>query len=198
MSIIKYILIPAMLVIYIVAYGGKADNMNPNKPGEDKMQLSTPVFQEGGMIPVKYTCDDIDVSPPLVIADVPEEAKSLALICDDPDAPMGTWVHWVIFNLPPDLDELPEGIRKNVTPVIGKDSSVTALQGINDFKRFGYGGPCPPRGAAHRYYFRLYALDIMLEFDRGQIDRGVTSDSLGHAMEGHILAEAMYMGKYKK
>jgi Raf kinase inhibitor-like YbhB/YbcL family protein len=187
-----------MLVVNLVATSGQIDQVNPNKSGEDKMQLSSPVFQEGGPIPVKYTCDDIDVSPRLVISSVPEGAKSLTLVCDDPDAPMGTWIHWIIFNLPPDLSELPKSIPREISLAFGKDSSVTALQGINDFKRIGYGGPCPPKGMAHRYYFRLYALDKMLEFNQDQITKGVTSDMLVNAMEGHILANSELMGKYKR
>ena len=198
MSAFKYISIFSMLATSLVLAGSQIDRINPNKSGEDQMQLSSPVFPEGGLIPVKFTCDDIDVSPYLVISNVPEGTKSLALVCDDPDAPMGTWIHWIIFNLPPDLSELPESIPRDISASFGKDSSVSALQGINDFKRFGYGGPCPPKGTTHRYYFRLYALDKMLEFNQEQLARGVTSDLLAHAMEDHILENSELMGKYKR
>lgn len=162
------------------------------------MQLTSSAFTDTGMIPAKYTCDNIDVSPTLIFSDVPDGAKSLALICDDPDAPMGTWVHWVIFNIDPGLTELPEGIKHDVSPRIGADSSSTAIQGINDFKRFGYGGPCPTPGPAHRYFFKLYALDTLIELEKKVIDKGVTADLLMGNMEGHILAETQLMGKYKR
>ncbi|MEW5925347.1 MAG: YbhB/YbcL family Raf kinase inhibitor-like protein, partial [Candidatus Zixiibacteriota bacterium] len=158
----------------------------------------SPAFKEGEMIPLKFTCDSFDISPKIVISNVPENTKSLALICDDPDAPMGVWVHWVIFNLPPLVTELPEGISKEITPVIGSDSTVRAVQGINDFRRFGYGGPCPPKGSTHRYFFKLYALDTLLEFGNERIKKGITADDLSHKMEGHILVIAQLMGKYKR
>ncbi|MEW5806960.1 MAG: YbhB/YbcL family Raf kinase inhibitor-like protein [Acidobacteriota bacterium] len=151
-----------------------------------EIKMKSHAFEEGGMIPSKYTCDGEDISPPLSWSAMPEGTKSLALISDDPDAPMGTWVHWVIFNLPPDVSELPENVPKQRTlPNGGK-------QGANDFRKIGYGGPCPP-GGTHRYYFKLYALDTMLS-----LDAGVTKKQILKAMEGHILAEGRLMGKYKR
>ncbi len=156
--------------------------------GETKMaiKITSPAFEEGGMIPKKYTCDGEDVSPPLVWTSVPIGTKSFALICDDPDAPMGTWVHWVLFNLPADTKELSENIPPQKILENG------AKQGTNDFRKIGYGGPCPPSGT-HRYYFKLYALDTEID-----LEAGITKAQLLKAMEGHILAEGQLMGKYKR
>lgn len=160
----------------------------PETVGEKKMEIkvTSRAFEEGGMIPQKYTCDGEDVSPPLAWTSVPEGTKSLALICDDPDAPMGTWVHWVLFNLPANIKELPENVPPQETLENG------AKHGITDFRRIGYGGPCPPSGT-HRYYFKLYALDTELD-----LEAGITKAELLEAMEGHILAEGRLMGKYKR
>jgi Raf kinase inhibitor-like YbhB/YbcL family protein len=148
------------------------------------LTLTSPAFQNGGMIPRKYTCDGQDLSPPLEWAGAPEGTKSIALISDDPDAPMGTWVHWVIYNLPPGASSLPEGLARE--PELEKG----ARQGMTDFRRVGYGGPCPPRGV-HRYFFRLYALDAELP-----LKPGATKKELLKAMQGRILAEGELMGKY--
>jgi Raf kinase inhibitor-like YbhB/YbcL family protein len=158
------------------------------KKGGGKMQVkvTSAAFDEGGMIPGKYTCDGQDVSPPLSWGSAPEGAKSIALISDDPDAPRGTWVHWVVFNLPPTLKGLPEGIPRKETLDDG------GRQGVNDFGRFGYGGPCPP-GGTHRYYFKIYILDTSLD-----LTGRVTKARLLEAMEGHILAEGRLMGRYKR
>ncbi|MGD8534293.1 MAG: YbhB/YbcL family Raf kinase inhibitor-like protein [Candidatus Aminicenantes bacterium] len=150
------------------------------------IKISSAAFEEGGMIPAKYTCDEEDVSPPLAWDSIPEGTKTLAFICDDPDAPMGTWVHWVFFNLPADISELPE----NIPPERELESG--AKQGTNDFGRIGYGGPCPP-GGTHRYYFKLYALDAELD-----LDAGARKQQLLEAMEGHILAEGQLMGRYSR
>jgi len=150
------------------------------------MELISTAFISGGMIPEKYTCDAEDISPPLSWKSVPEDAKSLALICDDPDAPVGNWVHWVLFNLPPETTELPEHVSA------AKQLSGGALQGINDFRKTGYGGPCPP-GGTHRYYFKLYALDIILDLPAGS-----SKAKLERAMREHILAEAHLMGRYSR
>ncbi len=151
-----------------------------------EIKISSDAFEQGGMIPRKYTCDDVDVSPPLEWDSVPEGTMSLALICEDPDAPAGTWTHWVIFNLPADTRELPEGIP---TQMMLKNG---AKQGLNDFGRIGYGGPCPP-GGTHRYYFKLYALNAKID-----LEAGATKDQLLGAMEGHVLAEGQLMGRYKR
>lgn len=152
-----------------------------------KLQLTSSAFKDGESIPQKYTCDADDVSPALKWSGVPEAAKRLALICDDPDAPSGTWVHWVLYDLPSNVTELPEGIpATEATPQGGR-------QGANDFGRIGYGGPCPPAGKPHRYFFKLYALDAELN-----VKPHATKADLEKAMRGHILAEGRLMGSYKR
>ena len=150
------------------------------------MELTSSAFTEGNLIPGKYTCDHIDISPPLKWSKAPAGTKTFALICDDPDAPMGTWVHWVLFNLPDSISELPENIPAVKTLPSG------ARQGRNDFGNIGYGGPCPP-GGTHRYYFKIYALAKELN-----LEAGVTKSELLTAMEGNILSEGQLMGKYKR
>jgi len=150
------------------------------------MEIRSTAFREGEMIPSKYTCDGPDISPPLEWSDPPSGTKSFALISDDPDAPVGTWVHWVIFNIPGSERKLEENIPR--TEVLKNG----ARQGKNDFGRIGYGGPCPP-GGTHRYYFKLYALDIELD-----LKAGATKRDLLKAMEGHVLAETYLMGKYRR
>jgi Raf kinase inhibitor-like YbhB/YbcL family protein len=152
------------------------------------MKLESSAFEAQGDIPRKYTCEGQDVSPPLGWSDVPGEAKSLALIVDDPDAPdpkapRTTWVHWVVFNVPPIASGLPENA--------GKQLPAGATEGVNDWKRPGYGGPCPPIGR-HRYFFKLYALDTVLELTRP------TKAQLEQAMQGHVLAQAELIGTYQK
>ena len=150
------------------------------------IKIKSPAFVPGGKIPGKYTCDGMDISPPLAWASGPEGTKTFALICDDPDAPMGTWVHWVLFNLPADIIEL----RENVLPE--RELENGAKQGMNDFRKIGYGGPCPPSGT-HRYYFKLYVLDTEIN-----LEAGATKPELLKAMEGHILAEGQLMGRYER
>jgi len=148
--------------------------------------ITSTAFTEGSMIPQDYTCDGEDISPPLAWSGVPDGTKSLALICDDPDAPMGTWVHWVLFNIPAYIMELPSKIPPEKIIQNG------AKHGINDFRKFGYGGPCPP-GGTHRYYFKLYALDTEIN-----VEAGITKAQLLKTMEGHILAEGQLMGRYAR
>jgi len=150
------------------------------------IQMTSSAFAESGMIPPKYTCDGQDVSPPLKWESVPEGTRSIALICDDPDAPMGTFVHWVLYNVPADVRELPENVPAEATLSNG------AKQGTSDFGTTGYGGPCPP-GGTHRYFFKIYALDAPVE-----LSAGATKAELLGAMEGHILAQGRLMGKYKR
>lgn len=150
------------------------------------MELTTMAFQEGAMIPAKYTCDGQDISPPLAWQDVPPGTKSLALISDDPDASRGAWVHWVAFNIPPQGGSLEENIKRD------KEFPNGMRQGSNDWPRIGYGGPCPPSGT-HRYCFKLYALDTTLT-----LKPGASKAQLLQAMQGHILAEAQLMGKYQR
>jgi Raf kinase inhibitor-like YbhB/YbcL family protein len=154
--------------------------------GGDPMEIKSSAFGSGEMIPAKYTCDGADFSPPLDWSGSPAGTKSFALVCDDPDAPMGTWVHWVIFDIPPSATMLAEGVTRE------KELPGGGTQGINDFRKIGYGGPCPP-GGTHRYFFKLYALDAMLG-----LKPGITKDQLLKAMRGHILAEAQLMGTYRR
>ena len=154
---------------------------------EMTIQLTSSAFTEGSEIPVTHTCDGGDASPPLRWSGTPPETKSIALIADDPDAPRGTWVHWVLYRVPPDAGELPAEAPPTEVTVLG------ARNGRNDFDRLGYGGPCPPRGNPHRYYFKLYALDIELD-----LESGATKKELLNAMDGHILAIGQLMGRYQR
>jgi len=154
--------------------------------GGQTMKIESPQISNGAMIPASYTCDGKDISPPLTWKDAPSGTKSFALISDDPDAPMGTWVHWVVYNIPPSVTSLEENIPRE------KELKNGTMQGSNSWPRIGYGGPCPP-GGTHRYYFKLYALDTMLD-----LKPGVDKNQLLKAMAGHILADAQLMGKYKR
>lgn len=150
------------------------------------MEIISSAFKEGESIPSKFTCDGIDISPQLAWSQIQPGTKSFALICDDPDAPSGTYIHWVIFNLPASVRELSENIPKKETLENG------AIQGKNDFGKTGYGGPCPP-GGTHRYYFKLYALDTILEGKPG-----MTKRELLKIMDSHVLEEGQLMGRYKR
>lgn len=150
-------------------------------------QLSSSAFGNGEQIPAIYTGDGADHSPPLAWSDQPAGTASFALVCDDPDAPRGTWVHWVLFNLPGNARELPQQLPTDGTLPGG------ARQGQNDFGRLGYGGPAPPRGRPHRYFFKLYALDARLD-----LPVGATKAQLLSAIEGHVLAEAQLLGTYQR
>ncbi len=150
------------------------------------IEVKSSAFQDGAMIPKLYTCDGKDISPPLFWSGVPAEAKSLTLIMDDPDAPRGTWVHWVLFNIPPNTKSLEENLPRTQSLPNG------AKHGNNSWPKLGYGGPCPP-GGTHRYYFKVYALDTLLP-----LNTGATKAQLLKAMEGHILAEGQLMGKYTR
>lgn len=149
------------------------------------IRLTSPAFQDAANIPQRYTCDGEDVSPELHWDELPAETKSVALVCDDPDAPGGDWVHWVLYNLHPKTTTLPTGVPAQSTLADG------ALQGQNDFHRPGYGGPCPPPGKPHRYFFRLYALDTDLT-----LPAGASRDEFLRAIKGHVLAEGQLMGRY--
>jgi len=142
------------------------------------LRVTSPAFKSNGLIPEKHTCDGNDVNPSLHIEDLPEEAESLVLIVDDPDAPMGTWVHWVVWNIPP-VKEI-------------KEDSVPGIEGINDFQKHSYGGPCPPSGT-HRYFFKVYALDAKL-----QLSQNARKKDVEKAMDGHILAKGDTVGRYSR
>ena len=148
-------------------------------------ELTSSAFAPGEDIPRQYTCDGEDLSPHLTWTDPPEGTRSLALICDDPDAPVGTWTHWLLWGLAPEARELPEGMPTDPQLEGG------LRQGVTDFRRLGYGGPCPPKGKPHRYFFHLYALDTTIGLVPGADQR-----KLREAMEGHALGEAQLMGRY--
>ena len=148
--------------------------------GEAKMKITSSAFQEGGDIPLKFTCDGGDTSPPLQIAEVPSGAKSLALVVDDPDAPSGLFTHWMVWNISPQNNTIAEG------------SAPKGVHGTNDFGKSGYGGPCPPSGT-HRYYFRIFALDRELE-----LPAGTKRSQLDAAMKGHVIAQGELMARYSR
>ena len=158
-----------------------------NTPKTMNIQITSTAFSEGQPIPAKYSCEGRDISPPLQWTNAPANTKSFALIMDDPDAPVGTWVHWVLYDLPANTTGLPENAAKTQTISNG------AKQGMNTWPRLGYGGPCPPPGKPHRYFFKLYALDVMLD-----LKPGLTKKDLLKAMEGHVLTEGQLMGTYQR
>ncbi len=175
----RIIIIPALLTaslsFYPITAAGKEAKMT------EAFKISSTAFENNGGIPVKFTCDGMDINPPLMIQGVPAGSKSLALIADDPDAPRGMWVHWVVWNIDP------------ATTTIGEDSVPNgAVQGMNDFRKHDYGGPCPPSGT-HRYFFKLYALDTRLN-----INQNSEKTALEKAMQGHIISQAQIMGTYKR
>jgi len=155
--------------------------------GRCHLKLTTVTFRPGQPIPAECTCDDDDLSPHLAWTEAPVETRSFALVCDDPDAPRGTWVHWVLFNLPAEAVELAPGVPR--VPELPSG----ARQGVNDSGEIGYSGPCPPPGKPHRYFFRLYALESALN-----LRPGVTRAELDRARTGHVLAEATIMGTYQR
>lgn len=167
-----------ILLIFLLVFVLAALEMINRTEGGVSMKISSPEFENNQFIPKKFTCQGKDINPTLIIEDVPEEAISLALIVDDPDAPMGMWVHWVVFDI----------------PVVNRieENSIPGKQGFNDFGRKDYGGPCPPSGT-HRYFFKIYALDAMLN-----LQEGVSKKELERVMEAHILDKAELIGLYKK
>jgi len=187
----KQFFILTMMIFLFARCGGSRSTatgqQGSNGAGAPKprLTLSSPVFDSGQMLSRKYTGDGDDVSPALKWDNVPAGTKSFALICSDPDAPLGTFVHWVIYDLPADVRELAEGVPK--TGVLENG----AHQGVNGFRNIGYNGPKPPPGKPHRYFFRLYALDTVLG-----LEPGVSAGKLQGAMAGHILAEAELMVMY--
>jgi Raf kinase inhibitor-like YbhB/YbcL family protein len=164
-----------MLATFLASAAGKEDTTM------GKLNLISPAFEHNGYIPKKHTCDGSDTNPPLVIGNVPQGTKSLTLIVDDPDAPAGTWVHWVVWNIDPGVREI-------------KEDSVPggASQGVTDFRRQEYGGPCPPSGT-HRYFFKLYALDRALNLPSSSKKADVEK-----AMKGHIIEQAELIGLYQR
>ena len=155
------------------------------KGGLVSLSLQSSAFKEGADIPRQYTCEGADISPALAWGEAPQKTQSFALIADDPDAPVGTWVHWVAWDIPAAARQLPENVAKTAGLPGG------GHQGTNDFRNIGYGGPCPPPGKPHRYYFKLYALDVVLP-----VRERMSRDQLLAGMNGHILAEGQLMGTY--
>lgn len=169
------------LVFLLVGCRSDSGEVSQEEEAAMAIVLTSSAFGEGESIPGKYTCDGEDLSPPLSWSGVPDAAKSLVLIVDDPDAPGGTFVHWVLFDLSADIKELPEGIKG------------VGVEGVNDFRRRGYNGPCPPRGSVHRYFFKIYALDGKLNLAAGASKRDVE-----RAMQGHVLAQGQMTGRYRR
>jgi Raf kinase inhibitor-like YbhB/YbcL family protein len=180
-------LLVVTIVIFVSACGGGPRPTAPREEGAKMtIDLRSTAFEEGGAIPTRYTCDGTDVSPPLQWGSLPEGTRSLALVAEDPDAPGGTFVHWVIYDLPPGTRRLPEGVPGRQTLPSG------AAQGVNGAGGVGYMGPCPPSGT-HRYFFRVYALDTELD-----LGGGATREGLASAMKGHVLAAGRLMGTYRR
>lgn len=172
--------------LVVLGVFGWCAGIHAAEEGQMGLGLTSAAFNEGGSIPSQYTCDGQDASPPLSWTEPPAGTQSFALISDDPDAPGKTWVHWVVYHLPPSARELPEAVRAEKALPDG------TRQGMTDFGRIGYGGPCPPSGT-HRYFFTLYALDTMLP-----LAAGATKRQLEEAMRGHVLAQAQLMGTYRR
>ena len=177
----KTIAFLVVLCLWLTLASCKPAQPEETLEGEAEMviQVTSTAFTDGSNIPSKHTCDGKDVSPELAWSGVPQGAKSLAIIMDDPDAPGRVFVHWVLFNIPASIEELPEGV------------SGIGLPGTNNFRKMGYNGPCPPSGSAHRYFFKLYALDQELK-----LSSGTSKADLENAMKDHILATGQLTGKY--
>jgi len=158
-----------------------------NEPAESSFRIESRAFKQGATIPARYSCQGENISPPLAWANPPSGARSFALIVEDPDAPAGTWTHWVVYNLPAQTRAMDENTPKQGELPNG------GFQGTSSFGSVGYGGPCPPPGRAHRYFFRLYALDTVLALKAGATKAGVLA-----ALKGHILGEAQLMGRFKR
>lgn len=184
---IRFSLRLALLLLVFFVTGTSACGGQDQTPEEEPplttnlLTLNSPAFTEGEPIPSVYTCDGADVPPPLTWQDVPTDVGSYALIMDDPDAPRGTWVHWVLYNIPADVRELPDG-----------EPSGIGVQGENSWGDLGYGGPCPPRGE-HRYFFKLYALNAELD-----LEEGIDKETLLAAIEEHVMAQGQLMGVYER
>jgi Raf kinase inhibitor-like YbhB/YbcL family protein len=192
----RMILLVPLLLVTVAACGRNKPNLvdppppppstNSSTQQKSELKLTSTAFKEGEAIPRGYTCDGANVSPPLEWTGVPKSAKTIAIIADDPDAPSGTFVHWVLFNLPADGLGLIENTPQTETLNGG------GMQGKNDFEKTGYGGPCPPSGT-HRYFFKFYALDTELPSKAG-----ATKAEVEKAMEGHVVGQAQLMGTYKR
>lgn len=177
------------LHLFLSCAGRQQEVVQPTatpKPDKPEIKLTSTAFKDGESIPRPYTCDGVNISPPLEWGGVPKTAKTIAIVCDDPDAPGGTWVHWVLYNLPAENIGLVENLPATENVKAG------GFQGQNDFGKSGYGGPCPPSGT-HRYFFRVYALDSELP-----LKAGATKADLMKAMEGHVLLQGQLMATYRR
>ena len=177
-------LIPLFMLLALAACTGEDGAEAPADEEEELLAtnllaLSSPAFGEGETIPIQYTCEGEDVPPPLTWQEPPTGVDAFALIMDDPDAPAGTWVHWVLYNIPPEMREVGTG--------------APGLTGTNSWGREAYGGPCPPPGTEHRYFFKLYALDTTLS-----LEPGADKETVLNAMEGHVLARGQLMGRFER
>jgi Raf kinase inhibitor-like YbhB/YbcL family protein len=187
----RYVLAVLILLAIILAAGcaqvDRDEQERETPVPNETISLKSSAFSAGSAIPVQYTCDGADISPDLIWSGVPGEADSLVLIMDDPDAPRGTFTHWIVYNIPPERSQLPQDVPDSDTLSDG------SRQGINGFGKTGYGGPCPPKGSQHRYVFRLYAVDTVLD-PSGQVDRPV----LENALAGHVIAQGELPGTYQR
>lgn len=184
--------VPLLAATFMVAYWPLPSGFRPlahlsSLEQPMSLTISSPSFTNGDPIPKKFTCDGPDVSPQLTWTDPPAGTKIFALLADDPDAPAGNWNHWAMWNIPATVRSVPEGVKRNTHLPDGSE------QGMNDFHKAGYNGPCPPAGKAHRYFFKLFALDtkVSLNSEAGKPE-------LEAAIKGHILAKAEWMGTYKR
>ena len=191
-------LVAGVVLALAVACGGDSEEETPpaaETPVGEKdgvtFSLESEAFASEAAIPSRYTCDGEDVSPGLSWSDAPANTEAFAMILDDPDAPGGTFTHWLLYNVPPSLSSLPEGVPNDAAPPVAAGQA--AHQGLNDFGTLGYGGPCPPPGAAHRYNFTLYALDETVD-----LAPGASKQRLLEAMQGHILGEGRLIGTYSR
>ncbi len=182
--ILAALLLVGAVIIFFLLAPSRTETFSPET--EFTMNLTSPAFTQGQPIPVKFSCKGADVSPTLAWDEPPAGTKSLALVMDDPDAPMGTWVHWVLFNIPTTAHEWPENTPTDANLPNG------AVQGLTSARSVGYHGPCPPSGT-HRYFFKLYALDIKLD-----LTSKADKQALLNAMQGHILAQGELMGTFSK
>lgn len=173
------VILALLTAVVAIRFSQRSPELSSNLIQQGNMKISSPVFGPNQLIPKKYTCDGENINPPLKISGVPEKTKSLVLIVDDPDAPLKIWVHWTVINISPQTKEISE----NTVPE-------GAIEGMTDFNKPGYGGPCPPSGS-HRYFFKIYALDTILEFPRG-----VKKEALVKAMENHLLDQGELIGRY--
>lgn len=198
-TILVLIIIGVIAIVYFLGTPEKDSIETIALRESQNMKITSPAFKHNEFIPKKYTCDGEDINPPLEISGVPPEAKSLALIVDDPDAPVGLWVHWTIWNIDPETNDIPEGGLPNGISL--GDVALGPQEGTTDFGRPGYGGPCPPfnpdssvGAGTHRYFFKIYALNEAIP----DLDSKARKTNIEKAMEGHILNKSEFIGLYSR